>query len=167
MFKIKVRILNEQSVHRQISNSNSARSSVWAVLSTARAYKFAICTRGRGGRGNVLNLITVNTLALLKRRCSVCNRLHERIILRNEKVSWEKKKKKEKSSWNEIYFFTRLYFHEKISFMYLIYNSRLTFYYFIIEKNLISLKPDTENIIPCIHIYIYIRRMGIKFSTIF
>lgn len=39
---------------------------------------------GRGG--NVLNLITVNTLALLK-RYSVCNRLHERIILRNEKVS--------------------------------------------------------------------------------
>lgn len=79
---------------------------------------------GRGG--NVLNLITVNTLALLK-RYSVCNRLHERIILRNEKVSWKKKK----SSWNEIYFFTRLYFHEKISFMYLIYNSRLTFYYSI------------------------------------
>lgn len=34
----------------------------------------------------MLNLITVNTLALLK-WYSVCNRLHERIILRNEKVS--------------------------------------------------------------------------------
>lgn len=37
----------------------------------------------------MLNLITVNTLVLLK-RCPVCNRLHERIILRSEKVSWEK-----------------------------------------------------------------------------
>lgn len=52
--------------------------------SARRAYEFAIW---RGG--NVLNLITVNTLVLLK-RCPVCNRLHERIILRSEKVSWKK-----------------------------------------------------------------------------
>lgn len=116
---------------------------------------------GRGG--NVLNLITVNTLALLK-RYSVCNRLHERIILRNEKVSWKKKKVVEMK-----YIFLRDFISTRklaLCIWYITLDLHFIILYNWKKFNFTEIRYGKHNSMLYIYI-IYIYRVEIKFSTIF